>query len=107
MTSFSSLRIRLVGTVFIAIVPVLALMCFTGTQDWAPFLIGLVALAAAWFGGELFVLRQVRALLKATQQLAAGDLTIRTGMADNPSEFGQLARNFDALSDSLQKRDRD
>ena len=107
MLSFSSLRIRLVGTVFIAIVPALVVMHFTGTQDWAPFLIGLLALAAAWFGGELFVLREVRALLKATQQLAAGDLTIRTGMADNPGELGQLARNFDALSDSLQQRDRD
>ena len=106
MTSFSSLRIRLVGTVFIAIVPVLVVMCFTGTQDWAPFLIGLVALAAAWFGGELFVLRQVQTLLKATHQLAADNLTIHTGMADNPSELGQLARTFDALSDSLQQRDR-
>src|SRR5438034_4832639 len=27
-------------------------------------------------------------------------------MADNPSELGQLARTFDALSDSLQQRDR-
>src|ERR1043166_5303638 len=107
MTSFSSLRIRLVGTVFVAIVPVLVVMYFTGTLDWAPFLIGLLALAAAWFGGELFVLRQVRALLKAPQQLAAGDLTIRTGMADDPSELGQLARTFDALSDSLRQRDRD
>src|ERR1035441_5104171 len=57
MTSFSSLRYRLVGTVFLAIVPASVGMYFAdkyysvhyGTdQPWTGFVVGLTALAAAW-----------------------------------------------------------
>ena len=47
MTTFSSLRVRLVGVVFLAVVPVLLLMYFTNLP-WIGFVMGLVALAAAW-----------------------------------------------------------
>ena len=62
MTSFSSLRVRLVGTVFLAVVPAGVLMYFADKYysshynadlPWTGFFVGLVALAAAWFGGEL------------------------------------------------------
>lgn len=85
MTSFSSLRVRLVGTVLLAIVPVWGLM-FIAELPWTGFAIGLVALAASWFGGERYVLRQVRILLKTTERLRAGDLTSRTGLDDEPGE---------------------
>lgn len=101
---FSSLRTRLVGTVFIAIVPPLVLMHFFHLEDWAGFLVGLLALAAAWYGGERFILRQIRVLSKATQHLAAGDLGSRTGMEDVKGELGQLARTFDTMAASLQQR---
>ena len=69
MTSFSSLRFRLVGTVFLAVAPASVMMYFAdkyytdhyGTRlPWTEFAVGLLALAAAWFGGERFILRQVR-----------------------------------------------
>src|SRR5882762_7416551 len=107
MTSLSSLRIRLMATVFVAILPALVVLYLTGSQVWTPFLVGLVALAAAWFGGERFVFRQVRTLYDATQRLSQGDLASRTGMGNVKGELGDLARTFDALAESLQHRARE
>jgi len=101
---FSSLRIRLVGTMFFATAPPLVLMYFFHLENWAGFLVGLLALGAAWYGGERFILRQIRVLLKTTENLAAGDLTSRTGMDEVKGELGQLARTFDSLAESLQQR---
>jgi len=71
---------------------------------WMGFVIGLLALGAAWFGGERFVLRQVRLLLNATNRLKAGDLASRTGMKDEPGELGELANKFDEFAGALQER---
>ena len=49
---------------------------------------GLIALAAAWYGGEHFILRQVRMLYYAAERLAAGDLGTRTGLAREREEPG-------------------
>jgi signal transduction histidine kinase/CheY-like chemotaxis protein/HAMP domain-containing protein len=113
MIRFSSLRARLVGTVFLAVAPAWVLMYFllkaTGTDQDLPWIllaggIGLLSLGAAWLGGERFVLRQVRELYRAARQLAAGDLTSRTGLAHERSELGDLARTFDKLAASLENR---
>ena len=57
MIRFSSLRARLVGTVFLAVAPAWVLMCFllkgTGTEQDLPWLllavaVGLLSLTAAW-----------------------------------------------------------
>jgi signal transduction histidine kinase/CheY-like chemotaxis protein/HAMP domain-containing protein len=113
MTSFSSLRARLVGTVFLAIAPAWVITYLiverTGNSDDLPWTflaggIGLLALAAAWFGGERFVLRQVRLLLRAAQRLAQGDLSSRTGLATEKGELGELARTFDSMAHSLEDR---
>src|SRR5213596_741064 len=103
MTSFSSLRARLVGTVFLAITPAWLLMYYT-QLPWAGFVVGLLALGAAWFGGERFILRQVRILSKAARQLGAGDLTSRTGLSREKGELGELARTFDIMAASLEQR---
>jgi signal transduction histidine kinase/ActR/RegA family two-component response regulator len=113
MTSFSSLRFRLVGAVFLAVAPASVLMYFVdryyeahfGTQlTWTQFVVGLLALGAAWFGGERFILRQVRILSKAARQLGAGDLTSRTGLSNEGGELGELAHTFDAMAASLEER---
>lgn len=104
---FSGLRMRLVGTVFIATAPPLVLMYVFNMENGAGFLVGLLALGAAWFGGEHFILRQVRQLLRATEQLAAGDLSCRTGLNDVNGELGQLANQFDTMAASLQQRARE
>ena len=113
MIRFSSLRARLVGTVFLAVAPGWLLMYLvlkaTGTTQELPWIllaggIGLLSLAAAWIGGELFVLRQVRELSRAAMQLAAGDLSSRTGLSHETSELGELAKTFDNLAASLERR---
>ena len=122
---FSSLRFRLVGTVLFAILPALLLLWIiesfmprsvdpaATTQSplqrlpWGEFIIGLVALGAAWFGGERYILRQVRQLASAAQQLTYGDLSARTGMAKENSELGELARVFDEMAGSLERRVKD
>ncbi len=113
MTGFSSLRYRLVGTVFLAIAPALVVMYFTDKYcaahygshlPWSGFVVGLAALGAAWLGGERFIVRQLGELSKAVQQLRAGDLKARTGLSEEPGELGDLARAFDALVVSLGER---
>ncbi len=113
MTRFSSLRFRLVGTVFLAVAPASVLIYFGnkycaahyGFQlNWSEFVVGLLALGAAWFGGERFILRQVLLLSKAARQLGAGDLTSRTGLSAEGGELGELAHTFDAMAASLEER---
>ncbi len=96
---FSSLRMQLVASVFLWISPAL-LLTFIVNQNWfweyapdwlkqyalsvpwASFIVGLLALVAAWYGGEHFILRQVRTLAEAVRRLSGGDLQARTGMEE-------------------------
>ncbi|MDD5140963.1 MAG: response regulator [Verrucomicrobiales bacterium] len=112
---------QLVASVFVAIAPVLVLTYIVNqtwfwqfAPDWVRFYfvdvpwvsltVGLLALAAAWFGGELFILRQVRVLSEAAKRLGTGDMSSRTGLRDSPGELGQLAETFDSMAESLQQR---
>ena len=67
----------------------------------------LAAFAAAWFAAEILVLRQVRRLLRATQEVAAGDLRTRAGPAHGGGEFRELAQAFDTMASSLEKQSRE
>jgi signal transduction histidine kinase len=64
-----------------------------------------LALAAAWIGGQLFIVRRVRALVEATRRLSAGNLGARTGLSHASGEFGQLAHAFDRMAESLEAAD--
>jgi signal transduction histidine kinase len=64
-----------------------------------------LALAAAWIGGRLFIVRRVRALVEATRRLSAGDLSARSGLPHGSGELGQLALAFDRMAESLQAAD--
>ena len=121
---FSTVRMQLVASVFVAIAPVLVLTYLVNQTwfwqfapdwmrayfvdvPWVSLTIGLLALAAAWLGGELFILRQVRALSEAAKRLESGDLSSRTGLKESPGEFGQLAKTFDTMATTLQQRSRE
>ncbi len=67
-------------------------------------LVAIMALAAAWFGADLFIVRPVRRLRGVTERLAAGDLTVRSGPDYPVGELGLLAQSFDQMADSLQER---
>lgn len=64
----------------------------------------LLALAAAWFGGDFFILRRLRRLVATTERLTHGDLSARTGEPRGDGELHQLARAFDQMAESLQQR---
>ena len=64
----------------------------------------LMALVAAWYAGDAFVLRRVRSLVDAAQKLKGGNLSARTGVTEGAGELHYLARIFDDMADSLQQR---
>ncbi len=67
-------------------------------------MVGALALAAVWFGGNWFILDRINLLLQATQRLSAGDLKTRTGDTGG-GELGQLAGAFDEMAAALERRD--
>ena len=66
--------------------------------------VALIAMAVDRAGADWLILRQVKALLRATRQVAAGDLSGRTGLAHDRGELGQLARAFDDMAQALETR---
>ena len=70
-------------------------------------IVTLVALATAWYGSKLFILRPVQALVKATGKLASGKLDTRVPLQSVRGELGNLACAFNAMAATLEKRDRE
>ncbi len=66
-------------------------------------LVALLALAAAWFGSDLAILRPVKALLRAANRLGKGDLSARAGVGHGAGEIGQLTRTFDGMAESIEQ----
>jgi HAMP domain-containing protein len=62
----------------------------------------LLALVAAWYGGDVFILRKLRTLVNTTARLASGDLSARTGLPHHQDEIGRLAASFDKMAESLE-----
>jgi signal transduction histidine kinase/HAMP domain-containing protein len=67
-------------------------------------LVVVLMLAFAWTGSDIFVLRRINVLVNATKRLSAGDLGARAGGSYDKGELGQLARSFDAMAESLERR---
>ncbi|HKP94184.1 MAG TPA: cache domain-containing protein [Fibrobacteria bacterium] len=67
--------------------------------------VGVLAMLAAWAAGNWMVVRQTQRLVAAAKSLASGNLGTRTGMEHHAGEFGQLARAFDEMAESLQWRE--
>lgn len=68
-------------------------------------IIALLALLAAWFVGDVIILRRVKALLRTANQIAAGNLQARTGVKYGKEEISQLALAFDSMVISLQQHE--
>jgi PAS domain S-box-containing protein len=67
-------------------------------------LVGALGLLAAWFGGDIFILRRINRLVAATRQLAEGDLSVRIGPWYGDDELKVLAGSFDEMATSLEQR---
>jgi len=66
-------------------------------------IVAVFALVAAWFGSNLFVLRQVNALTMATRRLGEGELSVRTELPYGKGELSELARTFDQMAGSMER----
>ncbi len=75
-----------------------------GLNLWGLALIAMLVVVAIWYGSERLILRPVRMLLRATQQLAAGNIEARSGLPHHAGEFGQLAHAFDIMAERLEQR---
>jgi HAMP domain-containing protein len=70
-------------------------------------IVTVVATGAAWFGAKRFILGPIEALVTATARLASGKLGTRVPLQEGGGELGALARAFNAMAATLEKRDRD
>ncbi len=66
--------------------------------------VAVLGMAMAWAGADWFMLRPVQGLVKATRQVASGDLSARSGLAHGWGELGQLAHAFDNMAQALETR---
>ncbi len=73
---------------------------------WLGFAAG-VALVFGWVGSKWLVLHPVKALVKSSAQLAAGNLATRAGPPYSRDELGQLKLAFDRMAESLEQRELD
>jgi PAS domain-containing protein len=67
-------------------------------------LVAILAILAAWFGADVFLLKQVRILIEATKMLGAGNLQARSSLSYESGELGELARAFDEMAETLEWR---
>ncbi len=73
---------------------------------WLGIAVG-IALVLGWVGSKLLILRPVGALVKSSARLAAGDLSVRTGMPHGRDELGQLTLAFDQMAQALEQREQE
>lgn len=64
----------------------------------------LIAVLSIWWASDAFILRRVRAMVRASRKLAAGDLSARIGKIGVRDELSHLAGVFDEMAASLQER---
>jgi PAS domain S-box-containing protein len=68
-------------------------------------LVGILSLLAAWFGGDVFILRRIRSLLAATRRVRDGDLSARCPASGQAGELDELATAFNGTVGALQRRE--
>jgi len=100
---FRSIRMKLACSVLLLVTPAL-LVLYILQLPMAEFIVGCLALIAAWMGGEFFVRRQVAAMSKTAGRIADGDMNARMGLPASGDELGQLALIFDRMVEALQLR---
>jgi signal transduction histidine kinase/HAMP domain-containing protein len=64
----------------------------------------VLAFGITWAISDRLILRRLHALVQATQRLAAGDVSARTGVPYRLGELGHLARAFDDMANALSQR---
>jgi signal transduction histidine kinase len=65
----------------------------------------MLVLVFVWLLGDVLIVRQARSLVEATEKLADGDLTVRSGVSYSIGELGQVAQSFDNMAHELSTRE--
>ena len=65
----------------------------------------LIAISAVWVFTYYLITRQMNTLVTATNKIAGGNLTVRTGMDRNQGEIGFLGSAFDQMAEALHDRE--
>ena len=65
----------------------------------------ILALLAAWFVGDVLVLRRVKRLAITANSIASGSLAARSGITYGNEEISELARALDAMAAALQEKE--
>lgn len=68
-------------------------------------IVTVLALIAAWVGGDIFLIRQMHLLVQTAQKLGRGEFKARTGISAQTGELGQLADAIDQMAAALQTRE--
>jgi PAS domain S-box-containing protein len=64
----------------------------------------LLGMIAAWCVGYMLIRKRVKTLARTSLQIAAGDLSARSGLKDRRGELGELAHSFDTMAEALAGR---
>jgi len=70
-------------------------------------LIGIVALLAIKFGGDIFIFRNFKLILYAARRLSRGDFGVRTNLGYVRGEIVELGLAFDQMAQSLEAREKE
>src|SRR2546428_14134570 len=104
-----STRSKLILLVVVSALPALALTLSSAVEERALNLAGIalatiLLLLGAWYGTEVFVLRNIRTLLDTARRVRSGDLGARTDLHREGDELNQVGREFDEMAETLQRR---
>ncbi|MDI6693825.1 MAG: histidine kinase [Anaerolineales bacterium] len=72
--------------------------------------LGVVAalvFVVAWICSEFFFLRQIKAMVKTTKEIATGNFSHRTRLHYGKGELGGLAQTIDQMGEALEKREQE
>ena len=64
-----------------------------------------LAAVAAWWGGEILIVRRVRRLATTANSIASGELSTRSGVNYGKEEISDLAKALDQMAASLEAKD--
>lgn len=65
----------------------------------------IIAMASAWFAGDVIIIRRLKKLEDASLRLGKGDLSTRTGLQHRTDELGQLTKTFDDMAAELEHKE--
>ncbi len=68
---------------------------------------GLLALLAAWYLGDILLVRQLKSLAQTTARIGAGDFSVRTGLGRRRNEIDRFAASLDTMAALLERRHHD